>query len=711
MPKRLLRFLPPLVVLALAIALFLWQPLPLTLLRNLCFDQFQRWHPRPVAEAPVAIVDIDDGSLSKLGQWPWPRTRIAALVDQLRQAGAAAVVFDVVFAEPDRTSPAAMKALWQLPPQAAATLAGLPDHDAALADAIGAAPVVLGMAADSGPGGGVAPAPGYNLITRGEAPLPYLHGFSRITPPLLVLAAKAAGHGVLSFVPDQDGVVRRVPLLVRQGGRVLPSLVAEALRVAQGERNYLVRTAEPAGTGIAEVRIGALAVPTTPQGELWVHYAVRPPGSYLPAWRVMAGGVPAQRLAGKIVLVGTSAQGLLDVRFSPLGGVIPGMEAHAQALEQILTDHYLLRPGWAEAIEGLALVVGGVLLLAVGLGLPALPATVLALTLIGGLLGGAWWAFLRQGLLLDPVTPSLGLLLVFLAASLTRHVLSERQERWLRDAFSHYVSPNRVGYLVDHPGQLALGGRRQTCSFIFTDLQGFTAMMEQIDPARAVALLNDYLDGMIGIAFRHGGTLDRIVGDAVAIMFSAPVEQPQHPLIALACALEMHAFAHAYAQRVQAQGMPFGETRIGVHAGEVIVGNFGGSTMFDYRALGDPVNTASRLEGLNKHLGTLVCVSEEIAPHATGLVALRPVGDLVLKGKTQALAVYEPITDATGQPLQARDADYDAAYALLEGDDLLAARQAFAALHEARPEDGLVGFRYARLAAGASGVRIVMQEK
>jgi adenylate cyclase len=338
----------------------------------------------------------------------------------------------------------------------------------------------------------------------------------------------------------------------------------------------------------------------------------------------------------------------------------------------------------------------------------ALVSASLTAIVLAGIALAAWLAFTREGLLLDPLTPGLALLITFLVGSVVRHMNSEREQRWVRDAFSRYVSPNRVEHLVNNPGQLELGGRRQTCSFVFTDLEDFTGLMEKMDPGDAVALLNAYLDRMVAIAFASGGTLDRIVGDAVAIMFSAPVAQPDHQARAYQCALDMHAFASQYSADLAARGIAFGKTRIGVHTGEVIVGNFGGTTMFDYRALGDPVNTAARLEGANKYLGTTVCVSEAtLAGVANALT--RPIGRLVVKGKTQALVVHEPL--AAVQPsTTVRDSTYDAAFELLRQGSPQALA-AFEQLARERPGDTLVAFHLARLTAGATDDQIRLDEK
>lgn len=682
---------------ALGLLLLFADPLALQTLRHQGFDQYQRWQPRVYEPAPVRIIDIDEESLSKVGQWPWPRTRIADMVERLTDAGAAAVGFDVVFAEPDRTSPKAIADLWPLDNAERQRLLALPDHDALLADMLTDRGVVLGFAVQrdqQAQQGQRVPTAPYRFVWVGQPALEALHGFTTAVPSLPVLDQAAAGNGALTFVPDGDGVVRRVPMVLRLGDQPIPTLVTETLRVGQGARNHLLKSSESGAAALEEVRVGEVSIPTTARGEVWVHYTEAVPERYLPAWRALSGDFDPALVEGHLLLVGSSAQGLMDLRFNPLGRIMPGVEAHAQALEQALTGQFLSRPDWALALEALMIVIGAVVLAWVATHAGALVAAGVSLVAVGGVLWLGWWGFSSQGLLLNTFTPALVLLATFVVSSLVHHFWSEQQQRFIKEAFSRYVSPNRVEYLVSHPGELELGGKRQTCSFIFTDLAGFTGLMEKIDPSEALVLLNRYLEEMISIAFKHQGTLDRIVGDAVAIMFSAPVPQPDHPQRALTCALEMHAFATRYARDLQAQGIPFGHTRLGVHSGEVIVGNFGGNAIFDYRALGDPVNTAARLESVNKHLGTRLCVSEVTLAGCSD-VSARPVGRLVLKGKSKALQVFEPITPETPTGY-APDVAYRAAYeAMANGDP--SAVERFAMLYRDHPDDPLVRLHHERL--------------
>lgn len=713
--------LMPLILVAIGWMLLLINPLSLQILQNNLFDQYQRWYPRDYTDVPVRIIDIDEESLKRIGQWPWPRTRIAELVEILHAANASAIGFDMVFAEPDRTSPQAMSKLWPLNDPLRHALESLPDHDKVLADSLNFSGVILGFMAQrsSTDSGGIdiqskltapvrEPARPFRYINSGESPDHWLHSFNSAITALPELERVADGNGALSFVPDSDGVVRRVPLVLQVAGKPVPSLVSEGLRVAQGERNYVLKT-EGKDIGLAEIQIGRFNIPTTAQGEIWIHYSRTVPNRYLSAWKIFAGEIPDALLDGNIVLLGSSAQGLMDLRFTPLGGIMPGVEIHAQAIEQILSGHNLYQPDWALAAESIIMIIGGLVIGFLAIRTKALFAAITTFMCLAALLWGGWCAFRYYGLLFNTATPALVVALTFVLGSLLHHFISEREQRWVKEMFSKYVSPNRVNYLIDHPDSVILGGARQDCSFVFTDLAGFTKLMENTDPGQAVAFLNSYIDQMVAIAFRHEGTLDRIVGDAVAIMFSAPVQQTDHHARALACAVEMDVFATSYAEKLNAEGIAFGKTRLGIHSGEVIVGNFGGSAVFDYRALGDPVNTAARLETVNKFLGTTICVSEVTLNGCTD-ANVRPVGRLVLKGKDNVIQVFEPLAAHRLEKYAPLD-EYKIAYDLMATKSGATAMDIFRELAVRYPDDPLVVLHSRRLSAGSLDDLIIDRRK
>ncbi len=676
---RLLRLIPISLSLLMAV-LWICSPLPLQTLRNNVFDQYQRWQPRSYQKSPVRIIDIDDASLQRVGQWPWPRSRLADLVNKLGESQPAVIVFDLMLAEADRTSPQALLDLWGASQELRAALSVLPDHDQLLAQALQQHSSVLGFTLQSSGPDTAAPVAHGGYWLSGFSPLPFMHNFSQALAALPALEQAAEGYGALNFVADADGVVRRVPLMLRMADKVLPTLTSEALRIAEGVQNLTLHAAED---GLTAVEIGHLSVPTTEQAEVWLHYSQPAAERSIPAWQVLSGLIPQQQLAGNILLIGTSAQGVMDKHLNPLAAVTPGVEIYAQALEQILAGNSLSRPPWVKGLELLALLLGCGLMsnLALRKGIAVSALAMLSLLVLMTVV--AWLAFSRFGLLLDFIIPFLAIALSFVVSIVVRQLSIERRQRWIKATFARYVSPNLVEYLLAHPEELELQGHRRECSFVFTDLVGFTRFMEKIDPAQAVGLLNSYLDQVIAIAFAHQGTLDRIVGDEVAILFSAPIAQADHRLRALRCALEIHAFTRCYAEQLQQQGLVFGQTHIGVHSGEVIVGNVGGSQMFDYRALGDAVNTASRLQGANKYLGTSICVSADVLADAESISA-RPIGKLLLKGKSLPIMVYEPLLEGLV------DEAYAQAYQLLVDGNASAARTAFEQLAEQRRQDPLV---------------------
>lgn len=707
-----------LVLLAAVVALRAFDPPLLKTLRLNVFDQFQRLSPRPYTPAPVRIVDIDDRSLARLAQWPWPRTLLAQLVSRLNELGAAAIAFDIVFAEPDRSSPRnVLERLteYEVAPELKQHLAELPDHDQLFADAIAAAPVVLGFAGT------------YRAHERhpellagmayaGTVPRRLLQEIPGAIVNLPVLEANASGQGSFALGEAGGGVMRRMPLLQNINGKVYPSLGLEALRVAQRASTIVVRASDASGevrvgdaVNLQAIRVGQLEIPVTADGRIWMHYT-----GFVPERSVSAVDIlnkPAVELKnlvnGQIVLIGTSAAGLKDQRATPVMDFQAGVSIHAQALEQILLGWHLERPGWAKGAELLALVLVGMLLLLLLSRVGPLWSAVVGLLAVSGGVAASWIAFTEYHMLIDPVYPSLSTLAVYLAVSSMGYLRAERGKRQVRNAFSSFLAPALVDQLVESPDKLRLGGESREMTFLFTDIAGFTSFTEASTPERLVTILNDYLDRMSEIVMDHGGTIDKIVGDAIHAIFNAPLNQSDHAARAVACALEMDKAGEEFVARHSTAELAAGKTRIGVNTGSAIVGNFGGNRRFDYTAHGDAINTAARLESVNKHLGTRVCVASSTADQCPDQ-AFRPIGELVLKGKTQEVVAYIPIAQAQAQePLYE---SYCHFYERLRtGEPGLS--EEVEALHQRFPDDPLIKLHFERLSRGETGVKIVMSEK
>ncbi|MBI3323327.1 MAG: adenylate/guanylate cyclase domain-containing protein [Candidatus Omnitrophica bacterium] len=673
--------LPALVLLAGAL-LKAAPPPALESLQLKVFDTFQRLRPRPYESAPVAIVDLDDESLRRLGQWPWPRTRVAQLVRRLAEGGASVIAFDIVFAEPDRTSPRSVWEIWRssdAEPSLERQLAVLPDHDQVLAQALQGARVVTGFALVEGTAAGE-PALKAGVAHAGPDPRLFVAGLSGAVANLPELERAAAGNGHFNMLAERDGILRRVPLFLKRGEALYPSLVAEALRVSQGASTYGVRSVP---TGIVEVKIGRLVVPTDARGRVWLRDAGRQAQRFIPAWRVLDEGFDPSLVSGKICFVGSSAAGLKDLRATPLNPVAAGTEVHAQLAEQALLGEFLVRPDWAPGAEFLfLLLLGGALILLLPRVGPAWCAGAGALG-VAGAGAASWWAFTQRGWLMDPVLPALAALGIYLVSSLLQYLRTEAERRQIREAFSHYLSPELVRRLAEHPELLKLGGEMKPMSLLFCDIRGFTTIAEQFDAQGLTRFMNRFLTPMTEVILRGQGTIDKYIGDCIMAFWNAPLDDPEHARHACEAALEMQRTLADWScqreQEARAAGGRWVPVRvgIGINTGECCVGNLGSEQRFDYSVLGDAVNVASRLEGLCKVYGVDMVVSESTVERAGGLAALEM--DLItVKGKTRPVRVYtlvggpEVQSDPAFQELRRASGEMLAAYRAQRWDAALA---------------------------------------
>ena len=611
------------VVIVAAFTLLRWaDPFIVRSVRELAFDQFQRISPRLAVDQPVRIVDIDEASLQAYGQWPWPRTRLAELVDRLHELNARAIVFDIIFAEPDRLSPAAVlneESIRSALAQAGtvADLSKMPDSDAIFARAISRKPVVLGYAIVAG--SDAKPLQKAGMAVTGEDATLAPPRFTGVTPILPQLQEAAAGLGSLSFDPAPTSVIRSIPLLFTDGTSLYPGLALEALRVAQGVSTYLVANAPEVSGSIANIRVGDNVIPTTGSGALWLHYAPETRSRYISVKRVLEESeAPATRrmIEGNIVLVGTSSQGLLDVRATALGEHVPGVSIHAQAIDQILSGTFLSRPDWADGLE-----TAGVLIL--GLGIVALVAFIgpvsglfAGIAIAAASAGGSWAAFRYGHILVDPSFPVLSGLVALFAMTAFRFLVTDRERRAIRRAFSQYLAPSLLGRVEATRGALKLGGEERQVTLMFVDVREFTTISEGLNPTELVDFLNKLLNELSRPIMSHDGTVDKFIGDSVMAFWNAPLETPDHEAKAAKAALEMRAALRSLNDQDGLRlGWRMGEgfkvrIGVGINSGLACVGNMGAETRFNYSAVGDVVNVASRVESAAKHVSFDILVSE-----------------------------------------------------------------------------------------------------
>ncbi len=622
-------------------------PAPLEELRLRAFDLFQVIQPRVATQRPVVIVDIDEESLRKFGQFPWPRTRVADLITRLTQLGAATIAFDVIFAEPDRLSPAlAAEGYRELDEETRNKLRALPSNDQIMADAIKQSRVVLG---ETGlplpvPQPDAQPA-AVGVAALGGDPKPFLYNFPGRLKNVPVLDNAAAGRGLFSIRSERDGIVRRVPMVMQAQGTIMPSLSFEMLRVATGASTILIRMDN---AGIKGVAVPGLEMPTDRNGQVWVHFAPSDKARYVSAADVLEGRATTDRFSRRLVLIGTSATGLLDLKTTPNDPTMPGVEVHAQVLESILTGGVLSAPNYAIGAELLVAFVLGVAIIWLA---PILgPAFLLlfAAAFISLLVGASWYFFSQERLLIDFTFPLLSSLIIFLTLIFSNFVKEQAQRRQIRSAFGQYLSPTLVEQLAQSPEKLVLGGEARDMTIMFSDVRGFTTISEiyKDDPQGLTALMNSFLTPLTNAIIDRKGTIDKYMGDAVMAFWNAPIYDPTHEINACEAALDMldrvEVLNREREEAAKAAGTPFIPINIGVgiNTGRCVVGNMGSDLRFDYSVLGDSVNLASRLEGQCKSYGLPIIIGSRTANVAKDKFAILELDFIAVKGKKEPEVVY-----------------------------------------------------------------------
>lgn len=608
------------------------------------FDRLNMEYPR-ARSGDVIIVDIDDDSLKALGQWPWPRDVIARLVDRLTAMGAAAIAFDGVLAEPDRTAP---------------------EHDAALAASIEkSGKFISAFSFGSYAEGNDKPRlikPFLSKKEEAEIFLNHAQRFQTTVNFLPPLEAAAAGNGSFMAFPEHDGILRKTSLVFSDGETLYPSLSLESLRVALMDAKEHVRIGR---TPESERRLidtdyrlvlGGHVVPVEKQGYIWVYYRnFSFDEDYISAAKILDEALTdsvQDRISKKIVLIGSSAEGLKDLRNTSLQLFRPGVEIHANAIEQILQDKYLVRPWIAVVGEQFFILCAGLLMIMLAPFVNALVLGGVCLALIAGIVYGSGFSFLHYGVLLDPVYPSLSVLAIFVLSTILSYIRSEYERRQVRTAFGLYISPDFMKELTRHPEKLKLGGEIRDLTILFSDIRNFTKVSEALTPEELIQLMNDFLTPMTDLVMQNRGTIDKYMGDAMMAFWNAPLDDPDHARNACLAALGMQAALQPVNEAVAAKARAAGrepvllKAGIGINTGPCAVGNMGSRQRFAYSTLGDAVNLASRLEGQTKPYGVGILVGDTTKQAAPDFAFLE-IDMLRVKGKQNAVTVWALLGDQT----------------------------------------------------------------
>ncbi|HUN49679.1 MAG TPA: adenylate/guanylate cyclase domain-containing protein, partial [Candidatus Sulfotelmatobacter sp.] len=564
-----------------------------------------------------------------------------------------------VFAEPDRTSPANVLPIWSttsdIDDKLKQELAALPDNDKIFARVVQqAGNVVTGFALIQDNNGHV-PLQRGNFAFGGDDPHQFLVAHGGAVTNLPEIEQAAAGNGAFSFEPDSDFVIRRVPLVQRLNDRLYPLLALEALRVALGAKTMVIKssganqqTAYGEHTGINNIKLGPdWIIPTDSRGQLLMHFTREVPQRTIAAWKVMAPNFDPAEVRDKIIFVGTSAAGLKDIRPSPIDPGMPGVEAHAQAAEQILLHHFLLRPDWADGAEAVFMLVLGIILIILLRSTGALWSAAVGAVSIAGLFGASWYAYKSLLLLVDPVMPSLTAVAIYMSGTLIGYLRTEAEKRFVRGAMGQYMSPALVEQIANDPSRLKLGGELREMTFLFCDVRGFTTISETFksNPQGLTHLINKFLTPMTDLILARRGTIDKYMGDCIMAFWNAPLDDPEHADHACESALamihELKDLNVRLKQEAEAEDRRYHPLNIGIglNTGECVVGNMGSDQRFDYSVLGDAVNLASRLEGQSKNYGVGIVIGESTRAAAPSWAAIE-LDLIAVKGKKEAVRIF-----------------------------------------------------------------------
>jgi adenylate cyclase len=667
------------------------------ILRLKTFDIYNRIEPRvPLAESsPIVIADIDEKSLEEIGQWPWPRTVVADLIQAVGEYQSFVLGFDAVFAEPDRTTPERLvDTLRGLDSQTRQALLSLPSNEEVMAAAMRRTATVLGQTGIQIPDDPTRHSEAA-LQTRANAalgadPKRSLVEWPGLITNLPILEEAAMGRGIFSLANEVDGIVRRLPIVSVYNGQVRPALSIEMLRVAT-RGNTIFTVANEAGMDRVRLQTpqGNFDFPTDNRGQLWVYFAeadtYNTPDNdnrlYISAADIIHKRVPPERMAGKFVLVGTSAVGLQDIRNTPVATRMPGVEVHANVLElalESLQGAKMLRyPPTANAIEMTVVVL-------LGLGLiffiPRVGPfwTLLGVVVAGGgAIGGSWYLFTEERILIDIAYPGASIFALYAVLAFSNYARDAAEKRQVRGAFSQYLSPDLVEQLAEDPSKLRLGGESKTMTLLFCDVRGFTTISEQYkeDPQGLTVLINRLLTPLSREIMKRRGTIDKYMGDCIMAFWNAPLDVEEQEAKACEAALAMFDALEVLNEERKREALEGGfeflplNIGIGLNTGECVVGNMGSDDRFDYSVLGDSVNLAARLEGQSKGYGVGIVIGEDTV---RGLPENSyPVAELdmiAVKGKSQAVRIFtlagkpEIMQDPDYAPMMAQHADMLTAY-------------------------------------------------
>lgn len=628
---------------------YIVSPPQLSALDNSLRDYFFHLRGTIPTSGDVVIIDIDDPSLAEYGQWPWERNLVAQLLQQLSDDGAGMIGLDIVFAEEDKTSPAYLKHKLNL------AIDNPPDYDQVLGSTIAQTPTILGYvfnietdSANASP-----PAIPAIMIEKGSAGQSFLVEAQGIVTNIPTIQDQAYSSGFFNNIPDESGQVRSVPLVIKYQDILYPSLSLEMLRIALNSQTVEVLSTE---NGVEHIQLGDLRIPTDRHGQMFLNY--RGPSytfQYISAVDVMQQNYNPADIEGKWVLIGTSAPGILDIRSMPLDNAFPGVEVHANALDNIISGDILHRPNWTEAADVSLLFLVFLISFVIFNYLGALGLSVTAIAGYYGLYSLIDYSLFEMGILLNVFFPTAALTLSIVLASLFNFFFETRQKNIIKEKLARKVSPSVMGELLRHESMDIMQGQTREVTIFFSDIRSFTHISETLsDPQKLIKLLNTYTTVMTHIITQKQGTIDKYIGDAIMAYWNAPVSQRLHADLAVSASIMQQQALEKLNEDILkdpyfadvADTLCINDSGplaigIGINTGEAVVGEMGSVGRSDFTVIGDTINLGSRLESLCKFYGSSLNISGQTKAKLTRPYIMQFLDKVKVKGKTEAVDIWQ----------------------------------------------------------------------
>lgn len=591
------------------------------------------------ADDRVAIVDIDEKSLKALGQWPWSRNTLAQILDNLTTAGVAAVGLDIIFAEADRSSP--HKVLKNLNLNTNQTL---PDFDAIFAHSIENSPTVTGFMFALNPDGVEPdrdPRTKAIIIEKNKPEDSFLPKAYRPILNIESIEKSSYSSGFLNNVPDFDGVVRSVPSAVEYDGVLYPSLSIELLRLVMGVKKIQVQYNN---LGVDYLVLGEAQIPTDIYGHIRVNYRGHTPAyRYISAVDIYNNSFKKEALEGRVILIGTSSAGLYDLRSSPFDSILPGVEVHANLIDNVLNQNFISKPQWSLSIDYLSALLIALIAFITTLSRRVSISIIASILLIAGILSSHYVFMFDEGIIFNSVILIFEVIFIYSLATIVNYIYEYKQKELIKDKFAKKVSKEVMEDIVSGSGDITLTGGTKEISIFFSDIRGFTNIAENMEsPKKLIDFLNAYMTPMTEIIIKNKGTVDKFIGDAIMAYWNAPRALKNHADFALKAAIEQIQVLKELNEDFKRQNLPTIRIGIGLNTGECIVGEMGSQGRSDYTCIGDSVNLASRLEGLNKKYNTQIIMSEFFLEKLSNPsdYEIEELGYETVKGKNQSVKIF-----------------------------------------------------------------------